>query len=65
MHALPDTILISSQVQVLLLNKKIIKEILYAVITSMPFFIDNFFEEDHREIMKNCSSVLQTALSNK
>ena len=35
MHALTDTILLSSQVQVLLLNKKIIKEILYAVITSM------------------------------
>ena len=64
MHALTDTILLSSQVHVLLLNKKIIKEILYAVITSM-LTIDNFFEEDHREIMTNCWSVLQTALSNK
>ena len=64
MHALTDTILLSSQVHVLLLNKKIIKEILYAVITSM-LTIDNFFEGDHREIMTNCSSVLQTVLSNK
>ena len=64
MHALTDTILLSNQVHVLLLNKKIIKEILYAVITSM-LAIDNFFEGDHREIMTNCSSVLQTALGNK
>ena len=64
MHALTDTILLSSQVHVLLLNKKIIKEILYVVITSM-LAIDNFFEGDHGEIMTNCSSVLQTALSNK
>ena len=35
MHALTDTILLSSQVHVLLLNKKIIQEILHAVITSM------------------------------
>ena len=64
MHALTDTILLSSQVHVLLLNKKIIKEILYAVITSM-LTIDNFFEGDHRKTMTNCSSVLQRALSNK
>ena len=64
MHALTDTILLSSQVHVLLLNEKIIKEILYTVITSM-LTIDNFFERDHREIMTNCSSVLQTDLSNK
>ena len=55
MHALTDTILLSNQVHVLLLNKKIIKEILYAVITSV-LTIDNFFEGDHREIMTNCSS---------
>ena len=48
MHALTDTILLSSQVHVLLLNKQIIKEILFAVITSM-LTIDNFFEGDHRE----------------
>ena len=42
MHALTNTILLSSQVHVLLLNKKIIKEIPYAVITSM-LTIDNFF----------------------
>ena len=65
MHALTDTILLSSLVHLLLLNKKIIKEILYAVITSM-LTINNFFEGDHRKIMTNCSSVyLQTALSNK
>ena len=48
MHALTDTILLSSQVHVLLLNKQIIKEILFAMITSM-LTIDNFFEGDHRE----------------
>ena len=64
LHALTNTILLSSQVHVLLLNKKIIKEILYAVITSM-LTVDNFFAGDRREIMTNCSSVLQTALSNK
>ena len=56
--------LLSSQVQVLLLNSQIIKEILYAVIASM-LTIDNFFEGDHREIKTNCSSALQTALNNK
>ena len=61
MHAL--TILLSSQVHVLLLNKQIIKEILYAMIASM-LTIDNFFEGDYREIKTNCSSVLQTALNN-
>ena len=63
-HALTDTILLSSQVHVLLLNKKVIKEILYAVITSM-LTIDKFFEGDHRVNMTNCSSVLQTAWNNK
>ena len=57
-------ILLSSQVHVLLLNKKIIKEIHYAVITSM-LTIDKFFEGDHREIKTNCSSALQTAWNNK
>ena len=47
MHALTDTILLSNQVHVLLLNKKIIKEILNAVITSM-LTIDNCFEGDHQ-----------------
>ena len=64
MHALTDTILLSRQVHVLLLNKTTIKKTPYAVITNM-FAIDNFFEGDHREIMTNCSSALQTALSNK
>ena len=55
------TILLCSQVHVL--NKQIIKEILYAMIASMLTF-DNFFEGDYREIKTNCSSVLQTALNN-
>ena len=46
MHALTDTILLSSRVHVLLLNKKIIEEILYEVITNM-LTIDKFFEGDH------------------
>ena len=55
------TILLCNQVHVL--NKQIIKEILYAMIASM-LTIDNFFEGDYREIKTNCSSVLQTALNN-
>ena len=55
------TILLCSQVHVL--NKQIIKEILYAMIASI-LTIDNFFEGDYREIKTNCLSVLQTVLNN-